>query len=91
MDSYSKYPVVKVVETMAFANVAQVLEKVFALVGLLDEIKTDNGPLVQGSEFEDLLERLEIRHHRKKWDRDAKVLELEEETQLGKVTYIEAS
>ena len=50
-DSYTKYPVVEIISSTAFPRVMLALEKVFAMLGLPEEIKTDNGPPFQGQEF----------------------------------------
>ena len=64
MDNYTKYPVVEIILSKAFSKVMLALEKIFAMLGLPEEIKTDNGPLFQGQEFMDFLASLGI-HHRK--------------------------
>ena len=64
VDSHSKYPIVEVTVSTAFSNVAPVLENTFALFGIPDEIKTDNGPPFQGAEFKELLTQLGIKHCR---------------------------
>ena len=64
MDSHTKYPVVEIISSMAFAKVKPVLEKIFAMLGLPDEIKTDNGPPFQGQEFCVFMASLGIRHRK---------------------------
>ena len=64
IDSHSKYHVVEVINSTSFNILAPVLEKVFAIFGLPEEIKTDNGPPFQGTEFKEFLEHLGIRHRR---------------------------
>lgn len=64
IDSFSKFPIVKTVESTAFPNVKRVLDKVFSLLGLPEEIRSDNGPPFQGREFHAYLENLAIKHRK---------------------------
>ena len=38
-DSHTKYPVVEIISSTAFSKVKLVLEKIFAMLGLPDEIR----------------------------------------------------
>ena len=51
MDNYTKYPVVEIISSMAFSKVMLALEKVFSMLDLPEEVKTNNRPLFQGQEF----------------------------------------
>ncbi|KAJ1144440.1 hypothetical protein NDU88_010739 [Pleurodeles waltl] len=72
IDSCTKFPVVDVVPSTAFENVRLVLQKTFAMFGLPDEVRTDNGPPFHGQEFRFYLEGLAIRH-RKVWNKEKTV------------------
>lgn len=64
VDSYSKYPLVEVMESTSFEAVKPVLTKMFAMFGLPGTIRTDNGPPFQEGAFEQFLRARGI-HHRK--------------------------
>lgn len=64
VDSYTKYPIVEILPSTAFNHLQPMLEKTFALFGLPQVIKTDNGPPFQGCEFQTFLTQLGIKHHR---------------------------
>ena len=44
MESHTKYPDVEIISSTVFSRVKPVLGKIFAMLGLPDDIKTDNGP-----------------------------------------------
>lgn len=52
MDGHSKFPIVEVVPSTAFEMLKPVLSRVFALFGLPEVIRTDNGPPFQGAPFQ---------------------------------------
>ena len=62
MDNYTKSSVVEMISSTAFSEVMLALEKIFTMLGLPEEIKTDNGPPFQGQEFRDFLASLRIQH-----------------------------
>lgn len=64
VDSFSKFPVAEVVAFTAFPHVKRALDKVFAMMGLPEEVKSDNGPPFQGQEFREYLENQAIRHRK---------------------------
>lgn len=64
IDSFSKFPVTEVVASTAFPHVQKALDKIFAIMDLPEEIKSDNGPPFQGQEFRAYLENKEIRHRK---------------------------
>ncbi|KAJ1129839.1 hypothetical protein NDU88_008204 [Pleurodeles waltl] len=51
-DLCARFLMVELVTSTAFEHVHPVLEKVFALLGLLEDITMDNGPLFHGQEFQ---------------------------------------
>ena len=60
VDSHTKYLFVEIISSTAFSKVKPVLEKIFAMLGLPDEIKTDNRPPFQGQEFCEFMTSLGI-------------------------------
>lgn len=64
VDSYTKYPVVEVIPSTAFHHLQPMLERTFALFGLPQVIKTDNGPPFQGGEFKQFLNQIGVKHRR---------------------------
>ncbi|KAJ1138252.1 hypothetical protein NDU88_004643 [Pleurodeles waltl] len=64
LDSHLRFPVVELVVSTVFENVKPMLVKTFALFGLPEELRTDNGPPFQGQDFKDYLDRLAVCHHR---------------------------
>ena len=64
MDTHTKFLVVELVESTAFSNVKRIMDKVFALLGTPEEVKTDNGPPFQGQEFQSYLKNINVRHRR---------------------------
>ena len=51
VDDYIRCPVVKIVSTTSAADVTPKLNEIFALFGVPEECRTDNGPPFQGNEF----------------------------------------
>ncbi|XP_078510033.1 uncharacterized protein LOC144769726 [Lissotriton helveticus] len=64
VDSFSKFPIVEVVSSTAYPQVKKVLDKSFVMMGLPEEVKSDNGPPFQGREFQEYLENKAIRHRK---------------------------
>lgn len=64
VDSHSKFPVVEVVSSTAFETLKPILDKVFALFGLPEVLRKDNGPLFQGAPFKEYLTRLGVSHRK---------------------------
>ena len=64
VDDYSRYPVVEVLSNLSAKSVIPKMDSVFALFGIPDVVKTDNGPPFNGREFKGFAEHLGF-HHRK--------------------------
>ncbi|CAF0957951.1 unnamed protein product [Brachionus calyciflorus] len=64
IDEHSKFPVVYEVESTSFSNISRVLDDLFSLIGILERIKTDNGPPFQGFEFAEFCHVFGIKHRK---------------------------
>lgn len=64
VDGYSKFPVVEVMSSTAFEALKPVLNRVFALLGLPDVVRTDNGPPFEGAQFQEYLAQLGVKHRK---------------------------
>ena len=70
VDDYSRYPVVEVLSNLSAKSIIPKMDSVlkmdsvFALFGIYDVVKTDNGPPFNGREFKGFAEHLGF-HHRK--------------------------
>lgn len=64
IDSYSKFPMVEVVPSTSFETVKPVLDCVFALFGLPEVLRTDNGPPFQGMPFREHMAVLGVTHRK---------------------------
>ena len=64
VDEYSRYPITEFVKSTCFKDTQKALRKIFAVFGFPQQIKTDNGPPFNGSEWTDFMEQCGI-HHRK--------------------------
>ena len=64
IDDYSKYPVVKkVASTSAESNIC-LFEELFAMLGIPDIVKTDNGSPFQSHRFREFAQKLGFKHRR---------------------------
>ena len=64
VDDYSRYPVVKILSKLTAKAVIPKLDNVFAMFGIPDVVKTDNGPPFNGAMFKEFANYLGF-HHRK--------------------------
>lgn len=64
VDSHSKFPLVEVVSSTAFETLKPVLDRVFALFGLPEVLRMDNGPPFQGAPFQEYLAGLGVVHRK---------------------------
>ena len=62
VDDFSKYPVVKVLNTVTAVDVILHLEKTMATHGLIQEIRTDNGPPFQSQELAEYMTSWKVSH-----------------------------
>ena len=65
IDSYSKFPFVITLQSTAFPDIRTALEKVFALLGIPDELDFDNRPPLHGRAFRDYLASLGVMHNQR--------------------------
>ncbi|KAL1447853.1 hypothetical protein WDU94_005575 [Cyamophila willieti] len=64
IDDYSRYPVAHVLTSVGSLPVINRLKSIFALFGVPEVVKTDNGPPFNGQEFTRYLENLGCKHRR---------------------------
>lgn len=64
IDDYSRYPVVEILSKISAKAVLPKLDSVFALFGIPDVVKTDNGPPFNGSEFKEFANHLGFKHRK---------------------------
>lgn len=64
IDEYSRYPEVEIVQSTSAKATIPKLDKMFATFGIPLEVKTDNGPPFQGSEFAEFAAYLGFRHRK---------------------------
>ena len=64
MDDFSRYPVVRVLNSTSAHNVLPNLRAVFGQFGIPEQVKTHNGPPFHGTEFAGFAQELGFRHHR---------------------------
>ena len=64
IDEYSCFPEVEIVKSTSAKSVILRLDTIFARQGIPDELKTDNGPPLNGVEFSNFVKHLGF-HHRK--------------------------
>ena len=64
IDEYSRYPIVEVVRSTSADSTITVLEKVFALFGYPEVVKSDNGPPFQSHAFKSYMTSIGIKHRR---------------------------
>ena len=63
-DDYSRFPIVDIVYSTSARVVVPVLDKTFSIFGIPDKLKTDNGPLFQGSEFANFAKHMGFTHQK---------------------------
>ena len=63
VDEYTHYPVVEIITSTSAYCVIPVLDKAFALFGVCEVLKTDNGPPHNSEQFRLFAEYMEF-HHR---------------------------
>ncbi|XP_062577717.1 uncharacterized protein K02A2.6-like [Saccostrea cucullata] len=64
VDDYSRYPVVEILSRLTAKAVIPKLDNVFALFGIPDVVKTDNGPPFNGSLFKEFAKHLGFQHRK---------------------------
>ena len=64
IDEYSRFPEVEIVKSTSAKSVIPRLDAIFARQGIPNELKTDNGPPFNGTEFSNFAKYLGF-HHRK--------------------------
>lgn len=64
IDDYSRFPIVDILRSTSARSVIPRLDKIFSEYGIPEELKTDNGPPFQSSDFRDFAENFGF-HHRK--------------------------
>ncbi|XP_033731261.1 uncharacterized protein K02A2.6-like [Pecten maximus] len=64
VDDYSRYPVVEILSNESARTVIPVLDKIFAMFGIPQKLKTDNGPPFNGNEFQKFEEDLGFKHQK---------------------------
>lgn len=64
MDDYSRYPLVQLVSTTAAAAVIPKLDHMFAMFGVPEIVKSDNGPPFNGKDFAYFAEVMGFKHRK---------------------------
>jgi transposase InsO family protein len=64
IDEYSRFPVVIEVNSTSFKYVVPQLENLFTLMGIPEQIKSDNGPPFNGHEFANFCTHFGIKHNK---------------------------
>ncbi|XP_062568257.1 uncharacterized protein K02A2.6-like [Saccostrea cucullata] len=64
VDDYLRYPVVEILSKLTAKAVIPKLDNVFALFGIPDVVKTDNGPPFNGSLFKEFAKHLGFQHRK---------------------------
>ncbi|XP_062610353.1 uncharacterized protein K02A2.6-like [Saccostrea cucullata] len=64
VDDYSRYPVVEILTKLTAKAVIPKLDNVFALFGIPDVVKTDNGPPFNGLLFKEFAKHLGFQHRK---------------------------
>lgn len=62
IDEYSRFPLVRVINSLQTETVSRQLKKIFMEFGLPCSLKTDNGPPMNGNAFTDFLQSFGIKH-----------------------------
>ena len=64
VDDYSRYPIVKVINSTAAKTVIPVLDEILAMFGIPVKIRSDNEPPFNSANFSDFAKQMGFRHHR---------------------------
>ena len=64
VDEFSRYPVVEAVKSLKAETIIPVFDRTFALFGVPDKMKTDNGPPFNSEEFKRFAHTLGFHHQR---------------------------
>ena len=64
IDEYSRFPVVERVTSTSARAVIPIFHKIFTDYGLVEKVKTDNGPPFQSFEFRKFLEYYGVEHRK---------------------------
>jgi transposase InsO family protein len=64
VDDYSRFPVVETLTKLTARSVIPKFDKIFSEYGIPVELKTDNGPPFQGSEFKNFANNLGFNHRK---------------------------
>ena len=64
IDDYSRFPVVEIVRSTSGNTVIPVLDKIFAVHGIPETLKTDNGPPFNGDEIRKFAKKLGLKHRK---------------------------
>ena len=64
IDEFSRYPIVKIVKSIKGEIVMKKLSEIFDIFGIPTEVKTDNGPPFQSSDFSKFLTSMNIKHRK---------------------------
>ena len=63
-DDYSRYPAVEIVAGTAFQQVEKKLQHIFAIFGVPETIKSDNGPPFNGNDFKEFSQQFGFKHRK---------------------------
>ncbi|XP_060603332.1 uncharacterized protein K02A2.6-like [Ruditapes philippinarum] len=64
VDAYSKWPIVKIMQTTTTSKTIEILRSIFADLGICDELVSDNGPQFIRDEFQKFLSQNGVKHIR---------------------------
>ncbi|XP_060587297.1 uncharacterized protein K02A2.6-like [Ruditapes philippinarum] len=64
VDAYSKWPIVKIMQTTTTSKTIEILRSIFADFGICDELVSDNGPQFISDEFQKFLSQNGVKHIR---------------------------
>jgi hypothetical protein len=64
VDEYSRYPIVEATKNLSAQAIIPILDRTFAMFGIPETLKSDNGPPFQSDEFAAFAETLGFVHHR---------------------------
>ncbi|XP_031335480.1 uncharacterized protein K02A2.6-like [Photinus pyralis] len=63
IDEYSRFPIVEIIPSTNFKHLKAILDKTFAIFGIRQKLKSDNGPPFNGKELKSYLSSMHIKHH----------------------------
>ena len=64
VDEFSRYPVVEVVRSLSAKTIIPVFDRIFAMFGVPESMKSDNGPPFNSEDFAKFATALGFHHHR---------------------------